>query len=135
LKNLKIIQFLFLKNMTSLFKKIFTLKNKVSAKAKAPVLQESARMNLKGQKITESSEGLNFNLSSLDQELYSAGRGPPMLNMKTRVKVWLALLGVGVYFYFCYKLILYRLKADDLDLMEREVNEEYKLKKKIKHLQ
>jgi hypothetical protein len=44
------------------------------------------------------------------------------------------MLGLGVYFYATYKLIRYRLKADDLDLMEREVNEEFKIKTKINEI-
>ena len=35
------------------------------------------------------------------------------------------------WFGSCYKLISYRLKSDDLELMEREVYEELKMKKDV----
>lgn len=91
--------------------------------------QEDFKMNLKGQRVTQSTDG-----PGLDFDIPIKEKGPPMLNMRTRVKVWAALFGMGVYFYLCYKLIRFRLKADDLDLMEREVNEEYKLKMKLKEI-
>ncbi len=94
---------------------------------------ESVRMNLKGQRV-ETTEGPNINISTLENELFKKSSGPNMLNMKTRFKIWGAMFCVGLYFYLTYRLIIYRLKSDDLDLMEREVNEEFRIKKKLNEL-
>ena len=47
-----------------------------------------------------------------------------MLPRKQRFKVWFALIMIGGWFVGCFSLIAYRLKSDDLELMEREVYEE-----------
>jgi hypothetical protein len=94
---------------------------------------EAIKMNVKGQRVSEG-EGATMNASTLEKDLYRKSSGPPMLNMRTRIKIWGAMFGVGLYFYATYKLIRYRLNADDLDLMEREVNEEFKIKRKINEL-
>ena len=52
-----------------------------------------------------------------------------MLPRKTRFKSWMALGAIGVWFYCCYAILSYRLRADDLELMEREVYEELQQKK------
>ncbi len=54
-----------------------------------------------------------------------------MLPRRTRFKAWAALLGIGGWFAFCFALIAYRLRSDDLELMEREVYEELKMKKEV----
>jgi hypothetical protein len=94
---------------------------------------EGIKINMKGQRVNHNIES-NFGMSTFDTEMQGIEKGPPMLNMRTRVKVWGALFCAGLYFYLCYRLIIFRLKADDLDLMEREVNEEFKLKTKLKEL-
>ena len=58
-----------------------------------------------------------------------------MLPRNARFKVWAALLGIGGWFAGCFALVAYRLKSDDLELMEREVYEELKLKKEVKRFQ
>ncbi len=100
------------------------------SKEKAKQNNETIKMNVKGQRVIEG-EGANMNLSTLEKDLHRSNSGPPMLNMRTRLKIWGALFGVGLYIYATYRLIIYRLKSDDLDLMEREVNEEFKIKRKI----
>ncbi len=115
--------------MSSIFKKIFKLKEKVNNGSDEQAT-EGFKVNVKGQRIIENNDSVGLNKYNIDN-LQKKDKGPPMLNMRTRIKVWGALFGVGIYFYLCYKLIKFRLKADDLDLMEREVNEEYKLKLKI----
>ena len=50
---------------------------------------------------------------------------------KQRLKVWTALTGLFLWFYGCFKLVAYRLRSDDLELMEREVYEELKIKKEV----
>ena len=45
--------------------------------------------------------------------------------------MWLALTAIGLWFTGCFSLVAYRLKSDDLELMEREVYEELKVKKEV----
>ena len=54
-----------------------------------------------------------------------------MLPRKQRFKVWGALMVLGAWFFGCYSLVSYRLKSDDLELMEREVYEELQKKKEV----
>ena len=54
-----------------------------------------------------------------------------MLPRKQRFKVWFALIMIGGWFVGCFTLIAYRLKSDDLELMEREVYEELQKKKEV----
>ena len=54
-----------------------------------------------------------------------------MLPRLQRFKVWMALGGIGGWFFGCFCLIAYRLRSDDLELMEREVYEELKMKKEV----
>jgi hypothetical protein len=54
-----------------------------------------------------------------------------MLPRKQRFKVWGALSVLGLWFFSCYTLVAYRLKSDDLELMEREVYEELQKKKEV----
>ena len=54
-----------------------------------------------------------------------------MLPRKQRLKVWTALTVIGGWFLGCFALVAYRLKSDDLELMEREVYEELQKKKEV----
>ena len=47
----------------------------------------------------------------------------------------MALMGIGGWFVGCFALVAYRLRSDDLELMEREVYEELKLKKEVQRFQ
>lgn len=116
--------------MSNFFKTAFKLKDKINNQNTDEQARGNFKVNVKGQRVMENSDGVGLNKYNLDY-MSKKDRGPPMLSMRTRLKVWGSLLGVGVYFYLCYRLIKFRLKADDLDLMEREVSEEYKLKLKI----
>lgn len=116
--------------MSNLFKKVFKLKDKINSQNIDEQARGDFKVNVKGQRVMENTDGVGLNKYNIDH-MNKKDKGPPMLSMRTRIKVWGALIGVGVYFYLCYRLIKFRLKADDLDLMEREVNEEYKLKLKI----
>ena len=49
--------------------------------------------------------------------------------------MWLALTAIGGWFVGCFTLVAYRLRSDDLELMEREVYEELKLKKEVQRFQ
>ena len=68
---------------------------------------------------------------SIERHLYSLDKGPRMLPRKQRFKVWAALSVLGGWFVGCYALVAYRLKSDDLELMEREVYEELQKKKEV----
>ena len=61
--------------------------------------------------------------------MFEIERGPRMLPRKTRFKEWLALSGFICYILLCFYLTKYRLRSDDLELMEREVYEELRMKK------
>ena len=63
--------------------------------------------------------------------MYEIDKGPRMLPRRQRLKVWLALSAIVGGFGACFCLIAYRLKSDDLELMEREVYEELKMKKEV----
>jgi hypothetical protein len=94
---------------------------------------DGIKMNIKGQRVMQG-EGAHVNTSTLNKDLYKRSPGPPMLNMRTRLKVWGALGAFAIYTYLTYRLIMYRLKADDLDLMEREVYEDVVIKKKLEEM-
>jgi len=116
--------------MSSFLKKVFKIKEKVNSQNIDDQAREGFKVNLKGQRVLDNQDGVGLNKYNLDY-MNKKDKGPPMLNFRTRIKVWGALFSVGLYFYLCYRLIRFRLNADDLDLMEREVNEEYNLKLKI----
>ena len=98
-------------------------------------IPENIKMNVKGQRVTNDTDGPNINLNTLDRQIYGKEKGPEMLETSIRKKVWFGLFCICLYFLFIYKLIRYRLHADDLDIMEREVNEEMRVKIKVKKLQ
>ncbi len=121
--------------MSNFFNRITNMKKKVNTSTKNEKMEsEGIIINMKGQRVNQNIENNNMNSATYDFELQGREKGPPMLNMKTRAKVWGSMFVAGIYFYLCYKLIIYRLKSDDLDLMEREVSEEFKLKTKLKEI-
>ena len=75
------------------------------------------------------------NPQALEIQLYAIDKGPKMLPRDKRFKVWLALIGIGGWFVCCFALVAYRLRSDDLELMEREVYEELKVKKEVEKFQ
>ena len=85
-------------------------------------------LDIKGQRINYTGH-LDVNQGALESQLYGLDNGPRMLPRKLRFKVWGALLGLCFWFLSCFFLIAYRLRSDDLELMEREVYEELKMKK------
>ena len=72
---------------------------------------------------------------AMERQLYQIDRGPRMLPRWQRFKVWSALLAIGGWFFGCFSLVAYRLRSDDLELMEREVYEELKVKKEVERYQ
>ena len=63
--------------------------------------------------------------------MYEIEKGPRMLPRRQRFRVWAALTALVGWFGACFCLIAYRLRSDDLELMEREVYEELKMKKEV----
>ena len=101
---------------------------------KTEITNEHIRLNIKGQQIKSTSQD-TFNQNTFNESLKNAKTiQPSMFNLKTRTKIWGNLGLFSVYLFILYKLMLYRLKADDLDLMEREVKEEFEIKRKIKEM-
>lgn len=90
-------------------------------------------MDVKGNKIRTGS-GPDFSQGAIEKHLYGIEKGPRMLPRKTRFKVWGALLFFGGWCFGSYSLIAYRLRSDDLELMEREVYEELEKKKEVERL-
>ena len=107
-------------------------------KFKAP--ENIPNINVKGEKVF-SAKGKSRSFEpevsqgALERQLFANEKGPRMLPRNKRLKVWLALLGIGTWFFGCFCLVAYRLKSDDLELMEREVYEELRLKKEVQRYQ
>ena len=74
---------------------------------------------------------MDVSQGAIERQLYQVNDGPRMLPRRTRLRVWGALIGIGGWFFACFLLISYRLRSDDLELMEREVYEELKTKKQV----
>ena len=98
-------------------------------------------INVKGEKVFThkgaGGKGIYPDVSqgALERQLYANEKGPRMLQRRQRVKVWPALMAVGSWFFGCFCLVAYRLRSDDLELMEREVYEELRMKKEVKRFQ
>ena len=93
-------------------------------------------MNVKGQRqYDRSMNSPEVNQGTLERQLYAIDTGPRMLPRRQRAKVWMALTAIGGWFAGCFALVAYRLRSDDLELMEREVYEELKMKKEVKRFQ
>jgi len=92
-----------------------------------------SNLDVKGQHIKQGT-GPDFSQGAMEKHLYGIERGPRMLPRKTRFKVWGALFFFGSWCVGSYSLIAYRLRSDDLELMEREVYEELEKKKEVEKL-
>lgn len=106
-------------------------KGKTLEKIDSRDTQSHIKMNIKGQQVVENNKP--FNPYSFKYEKHIKD-GPTMLNTRTRLRIW---VHVGLFFVYCfllYKLMVRRLKVDDLDIMEREVKEEFEIKRKIKEI-
>ena len=77
----------------------------------------------------------DVNAGTIERQLYAVDKGPRMLPRTQRFKVWMALMAIGGWFVGCFTLVAYRLRSDDLELMEREVYEELKMKKEVQRFQ
>ena len=78
-----------------------------------------------------SSSNPEISPGALERQFYSLDKGPRMLPRKQRFRAWMGLIFIGGWFVCCFALIAYRLRSDDLELMEREVYEELQKKKEV----
>ena len=96
------------------------------------VREDMPKMNVKGQRqYDRSMSSPEVNQGTIERQLFAIDKGPRMLPRGQRFKAWLALTAIGGWFVGCFTLVAYRLRSDDLELMEREVYEELKLKKEV----
>ena len=96
------------------------------------VREDMPRMNVKGQRqYDRSMSSPEVNQGTIERQLYAIDKGPRMLPRAQRIKVWMAFTAIGGWFVGCFALVAYRLRSDDLELMEREVYEELKMKKEV----
>jgi hypothetical protein len=100
--------------------------------------EDVPQMNVKGhkaygQKLGQGTTHIHPDVSqgALEKQLFGTDKGPRMLPRAQRFKVWFALTAIGGWFVGCFSLVAYRLRSDDLELMEREVYEELKTKKEV----
>uniref|UniRef100_A0A7S3IHR2 Uncharacterized protein n=1 Tax=Strombidium inclinatum TaxID=197538 RepID=A0A7S3IHR2_9SPIT len=103
---------------------------KIFGRKRKKVSEEQPLLDVKGNKIHYGSQ-LEVSQGGIERHLFEIDKGPRMLPRKTRFKVWTALIGIGSWFAFCFFIISFRLKSDDLELMEREVYEELAKKKEV----
>jgi hypothetical protein len=90
--------------MSNVFQKIFKTIKKVNDRknSKNVDVNNPIKMNIKGQRVHNHFDSANLNINLNEAEFLGNEKGPPMLNMRTRLKVWGALFCVGVYFYLSY---------------------------------
>lgn len=105
------------------------MKNKKSEDSSST--KDHLKLNIKGS-VTKAENELSNQIIMEKIRRQRSNSVTPMLNSKIRFKVWGYVGLFGVYVWLMYKLIIYRLKADDLEIMEREVKEEFEIKKKVK---
>ena len=93
------------------------------------------KTDIKGHRVRSPSMGTTeISQAKMEQQTYKVDKGPRMMPRKERFKSWFALSVILGWFYFCYALLSYRLRADDLELMEREVYEELAKKKEVERM-
>ena len=97
---------------------------------KKKLSEEMPLMDIKGNRINYGSNP-DISQAAMERQMYEIEKGPRMLPRKQRFKVWAALLALVSWFGTCFMLVAYRLRSDDLELMEREVYEELKMKKEV----
>ena len=86
--------------------------------------------DVKGNRISYSSSP-DVSQGAIERQMFEIERGPRMLPRRVRARAWFGLGVFFIYFLSCFYLTKYRLRSDDLELMEREVYEELKTKKEV----
>mmetsp|Transcript_21188 Transcript_21188/g.18809 ORF Transcript_21188/g.18809 Transcript_21188/m.18809 type:complete len:156 (+) Transcript_21188:3-470(+) len=108
-------------------KRVFGFTKKLAA-------EDIPDVDIKGNRHRRQSAA-GVNQSQIERQLFKMEGGPRMLQRKQRFKAWMGLGMVGVWFTSCFFLIQYRLRSDDLELMEREVYEDLAKKREVEKLQ
>ena len=119
------------------------LQKMFGSKKEQKIKEEMPIMNVKGHKTFGKPHGKgsthihpDVSAGAMERQLYANEKnGPRMLSRMQRLKCWGALLAIGGWFTGCFVLVAYRLRSDDLELMEREVYEELKMKKEVQRFQ
>ena len=106
----------------SRLQKIFGRRKKLS--------EEMPLLDVKGNRISYPASP-DVSQGSIEKQLFEIEKGPRMLPRRTRFKAWGALGVIVGWFVACYSIVSFRLRSDDLELMEREVYEELKMKKDV----
>ena len=115
-------------------------KSMFSGRGKQKIREDRPKMNVKGQKAYNSGAAASgafpeVNQAQIERQFYGIETGPRMPPRAQRFKVWGALGAIGLWFTGCFSLVAYRLRSDDLELMEREVYEELRVKKEVERFQ
>lgn len=87
------------------------------------------KLDIKGQQIKLPE---NFTKDTFREQLNQSS--PARFNSKTRVRIWTYFGFFCVYIFLVTKLLKHRLKSDDLEIMEREIKEEWEIKRKINEI-
>ena len=105
-------------------------------KEEVPILNAKGHKTF-GKKIGRGTASIHPDVSqgAMEKQLFAVDKGPRMLPRAQRFKVWFALSAIGGWFLGCFSLVAYRLRSDDLELMEREVYEELRVKKEVQRFQ
>ncbi len=92
--------------------------------------KKDQRVNLKG-KATRYGDSPHVSYQTIEDQFFKVDKGPRMLPRKVRFKAWGGLFMVSGWVAFCFSMLAYRLRGDDLDIMERQVYDELAEKKKL----
>jgi len=60
-------------------------------------IPENVKINLKGQRVMDETDGPNINIGSLDRQMYEKEKGPEMLETAVRKKVWFGMFMMAFY--------------------------------------
>jgi len=104
----------------NIFKKIFSGNQETS---------EHIKLNVKGQQVDLNPKDFNPYTFKSTAKL---SKSTDMFSTKTRVRMWGYMGAFVIYCFLLSKLLKYRLKADDLEIMEKEVKNEFEIKRRIK---
>ena len=85
---------------------------------------------MKGQ-AQKHSDTPHTSYQTMEDQFFKVDKGPRMLPRKVRFKAWGGLTVMSGWVLFCFSMLAYRLRGDDLDIMERQVYEELAEKKKL----
>ncbi|CAI2382794.1 unnamed protein product [Moneuplotes crassus] len=109
-------------------------RNRVFGFTKRFTPEDMPEVDIKGHRQKRQSAA-GVKQSQIERQLYQLDNGPRMLTRRQRFRAWRGLSMLGLWFAACFFLIQYRLKSDDLELMEREVYEDLSKKREVERMQ